>query len=104
MALIYLCLHRSVQEINRHFWQIIKRLDEMIGRFFPLAGIAETQPRASAGAGRGMQEEKAEHPRGQAGGPGAPAPRAGFREALGREPGKGKPTPPRSGERRWVRF
>lgn len=51
MALIYLCLHRSVQEIDRHFWQIIKRLDETTGMLFPLAGVAEPQLRMSAGAG-----------------------------------------------------
>lgn len=49
MALIYLCLHRSVQGINGHFWQIIKPLDEMTGMLFPLAGAAKPQPRMSTG-------------------------------------------------------
>lgn len=37
MALISPCPRRGVEEINRHSWQIIRRLDEMIAAF-PISG------------------------------------------------------------------
>lgn len=69
MALIYPCLHRGVQEINRHSWQIIWWLAEMIAavphqRDLPGLGTVSGTP-------RGLQERRGDARKalGQAGSP-----------------------------------
>lgn len=69
MALIYPCLHGGVQEINRHSWQIIRWLAEMIAavphqRELPGLGTVSGTPRGLQGRG-GVAREAL----GQAGSP-----------------------------------